>query len=591
MWYPLFNKQDNWIVFVFLRAYLVIYKHTDMNYFKKGWSYLILFTLLLFISRPAQSQSWQIEQLNSDINTRSYDEVAPVISRDEQTMFFTRQGFPVFNKTLVEKGTDLSAILSISEYNKKLSEIYSSLSGKLVTNPSTNSFNQDIWMAKNRKGLLDQVSHPTQPLNNAFPNSVCALFNNEQSAIVINQFPEAGGIRPGFSVTHLDRKGYWSIPEPLIIEGIKNIAPDVSLAIAEEGDAIILSLDHKDAYGGNDLFVAFRTGHNQFGKPVHLGAAVNSQSHEKAPFLSSDGRTLFFSSNRSDVMGGYDLFMVYRLGESWDNWTSPKRFLSPINTRANEGFPCFNRQSGYLYFSSDRNGSSDIFRVSIAPPVSEEVTVVGNILDKNKKTKQSATVLLRSKDSGIYTSSFVSTDGHYELDVPMGKSYQILARKPGYQSNRQTVSFPKSDVYLKDFHINLALKPLAVGETIDLNTIYFQKSTAIILAESHEELTYLSDILNENNTLIISIEGHTDNQGGPSLLQKLSKERAQVIKNYLMNEGGIPSARILVKGHGSTKPLNNNSSELLRQQNRRVEIKVVKVEQHTPNETTSALER
>lgn len=571
-------------------AHSVHYKHTDMNYFRKGWSFLLLLVLVLQVGKT-QSQNRKVEQLNININTKSYDEIAPVISSDEQTMFFTRQGFPVFNKTLMENGVDLSQTLSAAEYEKKLSYIYSSLSGKQVSNSASSSFNQDIWMAKNRNGLLDQVSHPSQPINNAFPNSICALYNDEQSAILINQFPEMGGIKPGFSVTHRNGRGYWSDPEPIIIEGITDIAPDVSLAVAEEGDAIILSLDHKDAYGGNDLFVAFRTGPNQFGKPIHLGPAVNSQAHEKAPFLSSDGRTLFFSSNRSNVMGGYDLFMVYRLDDTWSNWTSPNRFLSPINTSANEGFPCFNRKSGNLYFASDRNGSSDIFKVNIAVPVSEEVTVVGNILEQHRKVSDPTTVLLRSKESGIYTSTFVSTNGYYEMEVPMGESFQILARKPGYQSSRKTLSFPKRDVYLKNFHVDLSLKPLTEGETIELNTIYFKKSTATILTESFEELSYLSDILNENKSLIISIEGHTDNQGGKNLLQQLSKERAQVIKNYLTEKGGIRSSRIVIAGYGGTQPLNDNSSETLRQQNRRVEIKVVKVEPSLPNETTSALNR
>ncbi len=558
-----------------------------MSYFMKGWGSLFL---LIFSCISLFAQQRQVEQLHLGINTKFYDEIAPIISKNEQTMFFTRQGYPIYNKTLVEKGVDLSKTLEADSYQKKLSEIFSSISGNLITNPATSSFNQDIWLAQTKNNLLDQVSHPGAPLNNAFPNSLCALYNNEQSAIVINQFPKEGGIHPGFSVCHKNKSGNWSDPAPITIEGIdNNIAPEVSLAVAEEGEAIILSLDHKGAYGGNDLFVAFRTGENTFGKPIHLGPAVNSQSHEKAPFLSSDGKTMFFSSNRQNVLGGYDLFMVYRLDDSWTNWTAPNRFLSPINTSANEGFPCFNRSSGYLYFSSDRNGSSDIFRVSIAPPISEEVRVVGNILDKTRKRRQDATVLLRSKESGIYQSTFVSTNGYYEINVPMGKTFQILAQKPGYQSNRKTLNFKKSDVYFKEFHINLALKPLEQGTTIDLNTIYFKKSTAVILPESFGELDYLSEILIQNKSLVISIEGHTDNQGGKASLKRLSQERAEIIKKHLIRKGGITKNRIQVEGFGDTHPLNNNSSEALRQQNRRVEIKVVRIEADTETEATTVL--
>jgi len=560
-----------------------------MSYFIKGWG--LLFLLMIFCA-DSFAQQKQVEQLHLDINTKSYDEIAPIVSRDEQTMFFTRQGYPIYNKQLIEKGVDLSKTLSPENYRRKLSEIFSSISGKSITDATKSSYNQDIWVSRTKNTLLDQVSHPGTPLNNAFPNSLCALYNNEQSAIVINQFPEEGGIQPGFSVCHKNKSGNWSDPQPIFIQGVdNNIAPEVSLAVAEEGEAIILSLDHRDAYGGNDLFVAFRTGDNSFGKPIHLGPAVNSQSHEKAPFLSSDGKTMFFSSNRQNVLGGYDLFMVYRLDDSWTNWTAPKRFLSPINTSANEGFPCFNRTSGYLYFSSDRNGSSDIFRVSIAPPISEEVRVVGNILDSSKKRKQDAKVLLRSKESGIYQSTFVSTNGYYEIDVPMGKTFQILAQKPGYQSDRKMLNFKKSDIYFKAFHINLALKPLEEGATIDLNTIYFKKSTAIILPESFEELDYLSEILTQNKSLVISIEGHTDNQGGKNSLKRLSQERAKVIKKHLIKNGGITKDRIIAEGFGDSQPLNDNSSETLRQQNRRVEIKVVRIEADVETENSTVLKK
>ena len=558
-----------------------------MSYFMKGWGLLFL---LLFLCKGSFAQQRQVEPLHIDINTRAYDEIAPIVSRDEQTMFFTRQGYPIYNKTLLEKGIDLSGTLNTGAYNKKLSEIFSAISGRSITNAATSSYNQDIWVAKTKNTLLDQVSHPSTPLNNAFPNSLCALYNNEQSAIVINQFPSEGGIKSGFSVCHKNKAGNWSTPQPITIQGIdNNIAPEVSLAVAEEGEAIILSLDHRDAYGGNDLFVAFKTGENTFGKPIHLGAAVNSQSHEKAPFLSSDGRTMFFSSNRQNVMGGYDLFMVYRLDDSWTHWTAPKRFLAPINTSANEGFPCFNRTSGHLYFSSDRNGSSDIFRVSIAPPISEEVRVVGNILDNSKRKTQDATVLLRSKESGIYQSTFVSTNGYYEIDVPMGKTFQILAQKPGYQSNRKTLNFKKSDIYFKEFHIDLALKPLEEGMTIDLNTIYFKKSTPIILPESFEELAYLKEILTQNKSLVISIEGHTDNQGGKNALKNLSQQRANVIKKHLITNGEITQNRIMAEGFGDSQPLNDNSSEALRQQNRRVEIKVVRIDADTESKTSTVL--
>ena len=83
--------------------------------------------------------------------------------------------------------------------------------------------------------------------------------------------------------------------------------------------------------------------------------------------MSEDNVTLFFSSNRGESSGGNDIFMCKRLDDTWSNWTSPVRLVDPINSSADDSQPYFNMTSGYLYFSSRREGNSDIYRVQIAP--------------------------------------------------------------------------------------------------------------------------------------------------------------------------------------------------------------------------------
>lgn len=560
-----------------------------MNRFILG----ICFSLSLVWGTNLFGQTYEIEKLHDNINTKRYNEISPIISKDGQTIYFTREGFPVFNRTLVENGHDLYTTLDAKEYLHHLSVIYSSMSDQHVSDPIASSFNQDIWVAHSRHTQFDQVSHPKSPINNAFPNSVCDLIENEQAAIVINQFPKKGGIKPGFSICYKTSNGNWTTPEPIQIDELETINPDVGLTMSEDGEVLILSAERKDAYGSNDLYVCFRKGPRHWSAPLHLGPAVNSPYRETTPSLSEDGKTLFFSSNRRTSLGGNDLFMVYRLDESWRNWTAPKRFVSPINTEADESQPFFVPATGHLYFTSKRAGSSDIYRVQIAPPNSNEVTVVGNVLNAERKKLQKATVLLRSTRSGIYQDTYISEDGIYEIKVPKGQDYQLLARKPGFQSQRKTISFKHSNVYYKNQHIDLALKPLTIGSKIDLNTIYFQKSTPIIKRQSLSELSYLSDLLLENQTLIISIEGHTDNQGGTKELQYLSEKRAEVIKSFLVKQKGINPNRIQTAGFGSSKPINNNVNETEREKNRRVEIKVLKVDRDYSTEVapTSSINR
>ncbi len=561
-----------------------------MNHIFKG----ICFSLSLILGYSVSGQSYEIEKLHDNINTKRYHEISPVVSKDGRTIYFTREGYPVFNRTLIEKGKDISKTLDARQYLNKLSDIFSSMSNQAVDNPIYSSFNQDIWIANSRQEEYDLVTHPRSPINNAFPNSICDLINDEQSAIVINQFPTEGGIKPGFSITHRTANGNWTVPEPILIDNFESIDPDVGLTMSEDGEVMIVSAERKDAYGSNDLYVCFRKGPKHWSEPLHLGPAVNSPYRETTPSLSEDGKTLFFSSNRRSSLGGNELFMVYRLDDTWKNWTAPKRFVGPINTDADESQPFFVTATGYLYFTSKRAGSSDIYRVQIAPPRSNEVTVVGNILNAERKKMQQATILLRSTRSGIYQDTYISEDGVYEIKVPKGQDYQLLARKPGFQSQRKTISFKERDVYYKNQHIDLALRPLTVGSKIDLNTIYFKKSTPIIKEHSLSELTYLSDLLTENKTLVISIEGHTDNLGGQKELQYLSEKRAEVIKSFLVKQKGISSHRIQTVGYGASRPINNNNTEVQREKNRRVDIKVVKVDKNYSIEsipTTSSINR
>jgi len=295
----------------------------------------------------------------------------PILNKDGNDMFFTRQGFEYFDRTLVEDSINLHLTLDDPNYLMKLASVYSSLSETAVTDPIHSEFNQDIWFAENVNDPFSVIHHLEYPINNAFPNSLCAMTADGKEGIVVNQFPESGGIKKGFSLVRKSQSKNWSKPEAIEILGLGNIEPDVNLAMGESGDLLILSLQRGDSYGAsNDLYVSFRVDATTWGNPIHLGPAINSAYHEAAPFLSQDGKTLFFSSNRRGGAGGSDIYFVQRIGNGWEKWTSPKALPSPINSKSNESHPFFVEETGHVYFSSRRDGSSDIFRAQIAPPFS-----------------------------------------------------------------------------------------------------------------------------------------------------------------------------------------------------------------------------
>jgi len=118
--------------------------------------------------------------------------------------------------------------------------------------------------------------------------------------------------------------------------------------------------------------------------------------------------------------------------------------------------------------------------------------------------------------------------------------------------------------------------PANVNKTIATaaQNISFATGTAKLATKSNASLNRVVAILNENPTVKLSIEGHTDNAGDDAKNQKLSEDRAAAVKAYFISKG-ISEDRITSEGFGETRPIAANTTAAGRLKNRRVEIKVV----------------
>ena len=538
----------------------------------------LLFTLIiLFSSFAINAQIFKVEPLNNGINTSDYDEISPVVSIDGKTLYFTRVGHPTFDRTLKLNGSDISILLNDNEYQKKLGSIYSNIAGSNVQNPESSKFNQDIWMAESVFYSFEKISHPGYPLNNALPNSVSAITPNGNELIVINKFSQYGGLEKGFSVTRKTSDNLWTFPEPIGIRNYSNNNSDVNLAMSADGNILILSMERSDSFGENDLYICFKIGHNEWSEPQNLGSKVNTIYRETSPFLSEDGKRLFFASNRKGTLGGSDIFYLIRTGDNWDDWSVPYRFVEPINSYADDSQPYFNSATGFLYFSSNREGSLDIFKAKLMPANPIQVIVKGQILNTETNQRQPGKVLFAPIGEDHLESVYVSDDGTFELSLPKGKTYRLIAEQAGFSGKEEEITFRSDYVYFKNHSMDLFLNPMQLNSKVDLKPIFFEQSKAVVLEESYASLDELADFLNENWTVSIRIEGHTDNRGNKVALQKLSEERAKAIKQYLVFKKFIQPLRIETVGLGDKMPLNNNSNDELRAKNRRVDVVITKI--------------
>ena len=544
---------------------------------------LVLLLVLLFTTSDALAQkddfTIEIEKLPFPINTDDYDETTPVVSRDGRELYFTRTGSPEFERSLRVKGGDAADTLDAAAYTQLLREVYAALgaSSRLDPEPHRSRFNQDIWSAElDGYGKVLDVSHPGKPINNALPNALAARLPESGHFVTLNQFPADGGMDKGFSHTYQRSDGSWTRPAPITIEDYYTLGEGVGLTLSEDGSVMILSVEREGGFGSNDLYLSRRVDSLTWSTPINLGPGINTAARESTPSLSEDKQTLYFSSNRVG-RGGNDIYFCRRLDSTWTNWSPARRFLPPITSGLDDSQPFFNEATGYLYLASRRDGSSDIFRVRIQPPRPLDVLVVGRVRDVRTNELLAGTVTVMPKGSKG-EDTVLTTDakrGFFEYRVSDLRDLQFYAESSGYLGQAKTVRIRRvgeAPAYEIDFLLDRAEK----GGNITLDPIYFEQSLPTVKDESLPQLERLREVLMRNPEVYVRIEGHTDNQGSQGSLEKLSRERAEAIREYLIAHG-VEGRRVQAAGFGPTRPVTDNETLRGRETNRRVEVVITRI--------------
>lgn len=374
------------------------------------------------------SQDYVLQKLGKAISSPQYDEIAPCVSSDGKTLYFTRIAYPKFEKSLVEAGNDIEKTMNDTDYMDRLSEIFSTLDGGKVEDPVSSAFNQDIWVAHSVSNEFDLLEHPSYPLNNALPNSVSALTANDE-LIVLNQFAPNGGMQKGFSKVSKSSKGEWQFPEAVGIDKYHNSGSDVNLTVSRDGKVMVIAMEREDSYGSTDLYISHLKRDGSWTYPENLGAGVNTPYRESAPHLSEDMLSLYYASDRENPGEGNDIYVQTRLDKEWGQWWTAKRFPAPINSEGEDSHPYFNEATGYLYFTSDRNGTSDIFRIQIAAPSVKKVLAssrnfvdlsVGGSIEINKIFFQQSSSKVLTKSNGQLHKLYMVMRNSPSLKIKIG---------------------------------------------------------------------------------------------------------------------------------------------------------------------------
>jgi tetratricopeptide (TPR) repeat protein len=156
----------------------------------------------------------------------------------------------------------------------------------------------------------------------------------------------------------------WRTPSP-IGKPIASSYWEGGACVSPDGKTYFFSSERTGGYGGSDIWMVEKINKKEWGKPVNLGPNVNSPNDEAGMFLAPDGKTLFFCSNGPKSMGSYDVFKsVLENGK----WTESENLGYPINSAAKEGQLTVSADAKFAYVSSERKGGlgeNDIYKIDL----------------------------------------------------------------------------------------------------------------------------------------------------------------------------------------------------------------------------------
>ncbi len=349
--------------------------------------------------------------------------------------------------------------------------------------------------------------------------------------------------------------------------------------MAADGMTVYFASSRPGGYGGMDIWKTTMTAEGEFSIPENLGPAINTPGDDAAPFIHSDGRTLYFASNGRVGMGGYDLY--YTTLQPDGSWSEPKNMGYPINSPADEINIFINAMGTMAYVASDKDGGfggldlySFVLDDQLRPnPVTYIKGHVRDAFTGDPLAARIEMIDLNTKQLMTSTTSDAQT-GSYLACIHTGGNVLLNVSHPDYPFYSENFQIEKSYTELSPYLKEIRLQPTDVGTVVTLKNVFFDFDKAELKPESYVELDKLVEYLRTNN-IRIEIGGHTDDQGTDEYNDRLSESRAKSVYDYLVSKD-IPAARLQYKGYGKRVPVADNSTEEGRATNRRTEFKIIR---------------
>ncbi len=447
-----------------------------------------------------------------------------------------------------------SSSFAVTFFNSEDKVMFTSArSGGVVLKPEQQSeYLCDIyWAEKGDDGNWKQAVNFGRPLNSAQQDAASAI--NNTNTIFYTRWSKNRKDPKIFLARMMNNKFFeaYELDERVNISGYISKQPYVTM----DGKTMYFSSNRPGGQGGFDIWkIALDEKGNLKGEAENIGPDVNSSANEITPFFHEATSTLFFSSDGYNSIGGFDVFKS-DVDPNLKTFAHPVNMGTPINSSLDDTYMIWDSKLEKGFLSSDREPCEfghcfNIYEVENSDIV---VSLEGYAYNMNTNAILPNTKITIKDVKGITDNYEVTTNekGFYQIDINIGEEIFMKASKDKFFVDAAVVnteSITKSTVLQQDFY----LEPIPDKE-IRLEGIEYDFDSDRLRPSSKKILDTLYNLLELNDNLVVEINSHTDYRGSDSYNMDLSKRRAQSVVNYLIQKG-ISRNRLLAIGYGETKP-------------------------------------
>lgn len=359
--------------------------------------------------------------------------------------------------------------------------------------------------------------------------------------------------------------------------------------LSSDEKTLYFASDMPGTLGQSDIFKVAVNNDGSFGMPQNLGFPINTEGKETFPFVSQNN-TLYFASDGHPGLGGLDVFGTKIFEDG--NFSKIYNLGVPINT-AFDDFAFLINGEGIGFVSSNRpsgNGYDDIYQIKAIRPVpfNRLQTLSGNVSIENSATPiPKALIHLLDANKNELATIFSDEKGTFAIkDLESKTNYVLKIEAPNFETIEIPVPTNENQTELSISAVLVSsIKKVTSGtdlsQIFEIQNIFFDLDKSNIRKDATTELQKIVVVLNENPTMTIAIQSHTDSRQTAAYNRTLSEKRAQTTRNWLVSNG-IAASRITAKGFGESQLKNNCAngimcSETRHQENRRSEFIVVKM--------------